>query len=136
MSGKIDQTRQRNALLWCGFVAYGLTITVLSLIPVALQQDDSNIDKLYHLVAYAGFAVLLFTLCQQRRARITGLVLLSLYGIAIEGLQTLTGREASSADVLANIAGLGIGALLSPLLSQPILDVQHWIVQRMQALAR
>lgn len=89
-------------------------ISTLSLMPSEQVSFTANFwDKGLHIFAYSGFSILLFWAFSKWTHRIVGLLLLSGYGIAIECLQGLSpGRDSSINDVLANSAGLFIGAFL------------------------
>jgi len=94
---------------WAGL----LTIAVLSLAPLAVPGAAHASDKLVHALTYG----LLTGVCARGYralplARVGGGVFL--YGLALEGLQSLTGyRTASAADALAN--AIGISIMLVPL---------------------
>ena len=84
-------------------------LTWASLQPPGTALGDPNpFDKLYHLAAYACVAGPL-GLAWPRKAWVWLGVLLA-WGIGIEMLQPLVGREGSLEDVAANLAGLGLGA--------------------------
>ncbi len=91
----------------------GVIVTlVLSLMPPALGNDTSHLDKLVHLT---GYAVLMYWWAQlvvfQRGKLAIAVVLL---GIAIEGLQALTpNRLPDPLDALANTAGVALGWILA-----------------------
>jgi VanZ family protein len=70
-------------------------------------------DKANHFAAYAVFAILA-SLASKNRMQYYGLLLLTLcFGIAIEGLQSLSPhRTASLLDILANSLGLLAGFCL------------------------
>jgi len=70
-------------------------------------------DKALHFTAYfglAGMATLIFGI--SRRALWALLALVAL-GAALEGLQSLTGRDASLFDEVANCAGITLGFLMA-----------------------
>lgn len=86
-------------------------IAALSLLP--LRGPELGIpasDKLHHALAYTLLMLYFGQLAQSRLRVVTGLFG---YGIAIELLQSqLPPRSAELADLAANAAGIGIGALL------------------------
>jgi VanZ family protein len=70
-------------------------------------------DKALHFTAYfglAGMATLIFGI--SRRA-LWALLALAALGAALEGLQSLTGRDASVLDEVANCAGITLGFLMA-----------------------
>lgn len=87
------------------FVAYILLLTIASLIPGSDLPSLSYNDKLAHVAAYFVLGAL-GSFVSRRPAMFTWLFV---YGVAIEGLQGLSGqREPSALDALANAVGLGI----------------------------
>ena len=100
--------------LACGWLGVIVTL-VVSLMPPALGNDISQVDKLVHLF---GYAILMFWWAQlvtQRRWKLA--IAIVLYGIAIEGLQGLTpDRLPDPLDALANSGGVFIGWLIAHLL--------------------
>ncbi|MFP5419716.1 MAG: VanZ family protein [Gammaproteobacteria bacterium] len=114
---RMAQTRQRRAAKWarfwraCGWFGVVLTL-VLSLMPPTLGNDETQLDKLVHLL---GYAVLMYWWTQlviyQRGKLAVALVLL---GVVIEGLQGLTpNRQPDLLDALANTAGVLLGWILA-----------------------
>ena len=93
--------------------AYTLALTAVSLTPAeALQEVNAN-DKVAHFACYCLFALLLGTVPLRTRQYLIGGVLLALYGLALEGLQSLVpGRDCSLLDALANAAGVASGLTL------------------------
>lgn len=95
------------------FAAALVTVTVLSLIPSSsLPQTPS--DKINHLVAYAALSLLLVLALPEGRVVPRGLALSLLlvvaYGVLIELLQRIVGRQFDYLDIAANAAGVVIGA--------------------------
>ena len=94
-------------LLWIGALA---AITVGSLWP---QPPDAvgGSDKLMHVAAYTLLSALTWPAFALWRG---GIVLIAafgliIFGIAIEVVQPLVGREQSIADAVANAAGVVLG---------------------------
>ena len=82
--------------------------------PPELLISVNNIDKLMHLLAYAGLSFLLMTAYAHRRtltavnyAQILALV--ALYGIVDEVLQTFVGRDCEFGDWVADALGAAVG---------------------------
>ena len=110
-----------------GFVAisYTIALTIGSLVkPVTIDVSVRNIDKLLHLGAYFGLAMLwlsyyhLIKTSQYRkwakpRAYAVVAIALVVYGIVIEILQgsATTYRTPDGWDVLANSIGVALGTL-------------------------
>lgn len=81
-------------------------VLFLSLLPnTALPPVDLGWDKANHVAAFAVLGLLGWWSFPQARGRL--LVMLLLYGLAIEGLQALTAdRQAEWLDVVADTVGL------------------------------
>lgn len=87
-------------------------VAVLSLVPAATLPDPGVSDKLSHLVAYAVLCLLGLAAYPGRAAFAWMVIGLLGYGALMELLQTLSpGRSMEGADILANGAGVLIGAL-------------------------
>ena len=100
------------ATVWYGLGALMLTaVAVVSLIPIPAESVPGG-DKLAHLVTYAILGSW-FSLLADRRSRLLwSMIGLIAFGIAMEGLQALTGyRFAEAADVVANTCGVLLGTL-------------------------
>lgn len=91
-------------------------ITWLSLVPHPPDAVGGS-DKLAHLLAYATLGVLAGLSFAPRLTRISTAVAiiagLAAYGVAVEGVQQLTGRELDAADMIANAAGAAVGVALA-----------------------
>ncbi len=111
---------QHRPRLWLALWGLALLATlVVCLLPLpAVAMPLPQADKLEHLLAYAllsAYAVMLFEGCVARRVALAGLVL---FGLGIEGLQSLLPwRSAEWPDVLANALGVSLGALVATPLS-------------------
>lgn len=86
-----------------------LALTLLSLMPMPPQGPVQGNDKVLHVLAW-GLAVVPAALALGWRVFPVALGFLA-WSIAIEFLQPLTGRFLEFADMLANGAGLTLGAL-------------------------
>ena len=84
-------------------------ITWASFQPEGAVGDPGRWDKLVHLAAYACVAGPVGLAWPRRAWAWLGLLLA--WGAAIELLQPLAGREGSLEDLLANLAGLALGAV-------------------------
>jgi len=110
---RMAQVQQKRAAQWtrfwlaCGWAGVAVTLG-LSLMPPTLGNDETQLDKLVHLL---GYAVLMYWWAQlvvyQRSKLAIAVVLL---GVVIEGLQGLTpDRQPDLLDALANTAGVLLG---------------------------
>ena len=91
-----------------------VTITVLSLWPLATLPDAPGSDKLHHFIAYA-FLAFPGMLRNPRRWLRLGLFFVA-YSGGIELLQPYVNRYCEWADLLANTAGVGIGMIAAVLI--------------------
>ena len=88
-----------------------LAITVLSLIPLPELPSVSGSDKTHHILAYAA---LMFPIALRRPAHWLWLGLLFLiWSAGIELIQPFVNRYGELTDLLANLIGLLVGALLA-----------------------
>lgn len=111
-------TRRPNGWTWwirCTLFVYWLALfasTHLPPPPPVLSVD--NLDKLMHLVAYAGLAFLLVVVYAGRRP-VTAiqyaqlLAVVAIYGIVDEVLQTFVGRTCDFWDWAADVIGAAVG---------------------------
>ena len=99
-------------VFWCAVIAVG----VVSLLPRDALPETGMWDKLEHAATYAILCVIGVVSYPRRRTRLALLIGLAVYGIALESLQSFVpGREASIADVIANVFGVVIGFAASML---------------------
>lgn len=99
-------------------LVYLIAIGWASLQPQADMPQDVS-DKLLHLAAYAGAALLWGWASLNRRALLLGLPLLITYGVGLEVAQGFTpDRSPSGADALANGLGVVAGTLAMLLLQK------------------
>jgi VanZ family protein len=114
----------RIIVLWASLACYWLGLFVATHVPAEFVNLSAQVsDKLSHVAAYAGLAVLLAAALHVTAERLnlrklgTALALLALYGIVDESTQIPVGRDASIGDWLADLlgaaAGLGIFLALS-----------------------
>lgn len=90
-----------------GWLGLALTLAV-SLGPPTLDEGSSHSDKLAHLLGYGALMFWWAQLIVTRRWRLA--LAVTLFGCAIEGLQSLTpDRLADAADALANVTGVALG---------------------------
>jgi hypothetical protein len=103
----------------CRF-GFALTLAVIvagSLVPEgALDLDLTGIDKIVHLAAWFGLALL--ASLGWPRWRGLALVGLPLVGLGLEVAQQGAGRDFDWLDALANAAGIGLAVALSAVISR------------------
>lgn len=90
---------------------FGVLVTGwVSLLPRVALPETGVSDKIEHLVAYV---VLSLVGCRAFPDQVQRILMgLVLYGIALEGLQSLVpGRVPSLMDIVANTLGVGLGYL-------------------------
>lgn len=105
------RNRQRLALALTAMLA--LVIALLTLVPLP-ASDLPGSDKHYHVVAFAALIVPTAVLLP-RLLCIIGPVIFG-YGVLIEVLQPLVGRESDVMDAAANALGLAAGAVIGLIL--------------------
>ncbi|HUU74111.1 MAG TPA: VanZ family protein [Burkholderiales bacterium] len=91
-------------------------ITVLSLWPLSQLPPAPGSDKAHHVLAYA-FLMLPVALRKPAGWMVLGLFFI-LYSGAIELLQPLVNRHGEWWDLLANTAGVMLGALVAVLINR------------------
>ena len=97
------------------FYAAGALVAALSLAPSAALPPTSIGDKVEHVIAYAVLGLLGATSWKRRIMRV--MLGLAAFGVTIEMLQTFSpGRSPDPLDVVADIAGAGLGCGLAILL--------------------
>ena len=98
-------------------IAFWLLLTAVgTLSMVALQPIPQMFnwqDKLHHFLAYTALCWILLAAYEKQQKIWKLTILLILFGGCIEFAQSYTGyRQADSMDLLANIAGILVAALL------------------------
>ncbi|MBK6960569.1 MAG: VanZ family protein [Gammaproteobacteria bacterium] len=102
-----DIRRWWRAVFWVTVVL----VSWASLRPITAEEWFSGQDKVLHLLAYSGLYGLGRLAFSWHGWRLSSALLT--YGVIIELLQSLTPhRFMSAADVVANAAGLAVGALV------------------------
>ena len=87
-----------------------LVVGVATLTPLPKMVSVGGSDKLHHVLAFIGLALPVSLL--RPRWLPLAVVLLAAYGGAIELIQPLVGRSCELADWLADLAGIGLGAVI------------------------
>lgn len=86
-----------------------------------------NGDKILHFLAFGTLALLVDYAFPRRRFGFAKIILLILYGLSIEVVQSyLPYRSASAADLLADLFGIGTYAGFIPLLKRLHLYRRYW----------
>lgn len=93
-----------------------VAIIVGSLVPLPPVNAGQGSDKVVHFTAYGLLAVLALVQRQSYRTALKVIIAIVLLGATIEFLQPFAGRHREAADLMANVAGTAIGALLAWLL--------------------
>jgi VanZ family protein len=107
--------RTVRRLLRIAFYAAAALVTALSLAPSATLPPTSIGDKVEHVIAYAVLGLL--GAASSERGVMRVIVGLAVFGAAIEMLQTFSpGRAPDPLDLVADIAGAGLGCGLALLL--------------------
>lgn len=107
---------QQRAAVRYAFWACAVAVLVLSLLPgEGIPLPTTGWDKADHLLAYAALAALgCLGWAERGRVVLSLLPALLLFGIAIEGLQGLTGyRSADANDVWAEVLGMVAGVIVA-----------------------
>jgi VanZ family protein len=94
------------------FILYAGIVTVTSLLPGSGAAVD-NLDKVVHLLVYYIFAVLAYRALGNKRHFPYMCLGIIAYGALLELSQSyVPGREMSIYDLLANIGGVVLGAVV------------------------
>jgi VanZ family protein len=94
------------------FIIYAGIVTVTSLLPGSDAPID-NLDKVAHLLVYYIFAVLGYrTLGNRRHFHYMCLGIITYSALLELGQSYIPGREMSLYDLLANIGGVILGAMV------------------------
>ena len=95
------------------FIVYAAIVTVTSLLPAG-DQGVEHLDKVVHLLVYYIFAVLGYRMLTNKRHYLYMCAGIVAYSGLIELMQSyIPGREMSALDLLANIVGVILGALVA-----------------------
>ena len=102
-------------LLRITFYAAAALVAAVSLVPSTTLPPTSIGDKMEHVIAYAVLG--LFGAASSERGIMRVILGLAAFGLAIEVLQTFSpGRSPDLLDLVADIAGAGLGCGLAILL--------------------
>ncbi len=95
--------------LWLAMVA---AVVVVSLLPSTAPPGHFGIDKVAHTMVYLVLAIFPAAVLPRTTAVWSVMLLLVIVGVGVELAQShIVGRQGSAADVLANAAGIALGAL-------------------------
>ena len=79
-------------------------------------------DKLGHFLAYASLATHVLFLCNLRKEKLIGIILMITYGFLMELLQGFVpGRDPSGLDMIANSSGILVGLVIFLLFKKQII---------------
>ena len=104
-----DGRRRRTAAIGLT-VGLSITIATLTLIPLNAPEGVPGIDKLHHVLAFV--ALILPCAALYPKALLKVMLTAALYGGVIEIIQPHVGRSGELADFIADLLGIGFGALL------------------------
>ena len=97
------------------FITYAGIVAVVSLLP-SVNDSGGNLDKVVHLLVYYIFAVFGYRMLGNKQYYFYICLGIIIYGSLIELGQSYTpGRDMSGYDVVANIAGVALGAVVMKL---------------------
>ncbi|WP_300056748.1 VanZ family protein [Sulfitobacter sp.] len=117
----------------CRAIAIWLTIDLalcigaLTLIPLRTPSGVPGTDKAHHVLAFAILTVPCAALYPKRLLRVVFAT--AFYGGVIEVIQPYVGRHGETADVLADLLGVAIGAAFGLLLNM----IFKWRIARRSA---
>ena len=97
------------------FITYAGIVAVVSLLP-SVNDSGGNLDKVVHLLVYYIFAVFGYRMLRNKQYYFYICLGIIIHGSLIELGQSYTpGRDMSGYDVVANIAGVALGAVVMKL---------------------
>jgi VanZ family protein len=94
------------------FIAYAVIVAVVSLLPGG-NDSGTHLDKVVHLLVYYIFAVFGYRMLSNKQHYFYICLGIIIYGGLIELGQSYTpDRDMSGFDLVANIAGVALGAVV------------------------
>jgi len=99
---------RRTIVLWLT-TSLMICIGVLTLFPLGLP-DVAGSDKDHHIVAFAALVFPCAVLYPQGLTRV--ILAAAVYGALIEIIQPFVGRSGDFLDLIADLAGIGLGSIL------------------------
>ena len=112
---QLDPQRRRSVAIWLTF-GLSVCIAVLTLIPSHAAPEVPGSDKMHHVLAFMSLT--LHSAALYRKALLRVVLAAALYAGGIEAIQPFVGRSGETADFLADLLGIAIGAIIGLLL--------HW----------
>lgn len=109
----LSRKRRRAIAIWLT-VGLELCISALTLIPLSAPSAVPGTDKAHHVLAFAILTMPCAALYPKGLFRVVFAA--AVYGGLIEVIQPYVGRHGETADVLADLLGVGIGAAFGLLL--------------------
>jgi VanZ family protein len=110
-----DPQRRRSLAIWLTF-GLSVIIAVLTLIPSNAAPEVPGGDKVHHVVAFMSLT--LPSAAFYPKALLRVVLAAALYAALIEIIQPFVDRSGETADFLADLLGIAIGAIIGLLL--------HW----------
>lgn len=105
----LSTKRRRAAAIWLT-TGLSLTIAALTLIPLNVPGGVAGSDKIHHVLAFTALTLPCAALYP--RALLKVMLAAALYGGTIEFMQPFVGRSGELADFVADLSGIGLGAML------------------------
>lgn len=104
----LSRKRRRAIAIWLT-VGLALCIGALTLIPLSAPSAVPGTDKAHHVLAFAILTMPCAALYPKGLFRVVFAA--AVYGGVIEVIQPYVGRHGETADVLADLLGVAIGAV-------------------------
>ncbi len=125
----LSRKRRRTIAIWLT-IGLALCIGALTLIPLSAPLGVPGTDKTHHVLAFAILSAPCAALYPKGLLRVVFAA--AVYGGLIEVIQPYVGRHGETADVLADLLGVAIGAAFGLLLHM----IFKWRIARRSASAR
>lgn len=125
----LSRKRRRAIAIWLT-IGLALCIGALTLIPLSAPSAVPGTDKAHHVLAFAILTMPCAALYPKGLFRVVFAA--AVYGGLIEVIQPYVGRHGETADVLADLLGVAIGAVFGLFLHR----IFKWRIARRSTSAR